>query len=414
MKRRISLVIAPVVIALLSLTFDCRPDGEYGTRTLSLTKTLSVRLVSQQAGYWCWAASGQMVMAFLGHDTSQCQQVVARWDRSDCCPAPGAAGCDVGGWPQFGRYGFAAESTEHEPLSWEAVKAEIDAGRPVAFSWEWRYGGGHMMVLIGYEQRPEASLVQVNDPRPSTPLRPWVTYGEYVADSVYTAGEDLRHKHWNDYYAITYVGASASPAPGGTGPGASATGPVAPQEPSYPSPAAAAESALKLLLKSPALSGSLLPGVTLAGLAVSAGLPDYIVRLDSLRTYTAAKDPMMLLVKMGRVAFPVQKHNTVYTSITVRRSETGWRLASYGAYDLRHVPTSSLGTAAAAGQAILVEVPALHGIAFLGTLSGGLRLVVLTTDAELGLVGGQPVANVAALFAQLATAAKRDTTHTPH
>ena len=184
------------------------------------------------------------------------------------------------------------------------------------------------MVLIGYEQLPNASLVEVNDPRPSTPLRPWITYGEYVADSVYAAGEDLRHEHWNDYYGIVYVGASARPAPGGTGPGA--TGPAAPQEPSYPSPMAAAEAALRLLLQSPALSQSLLPGVTLAGLAVSAGLPDYIVRLDSLRTYTAAKDPMMLLVKMGRVAYPVQRAptNAIHTSVTVAgpRPDGAWLL----------------------------------------------------------------------------------------
>ena len=69
MRRQISLVVAPVTLALLGLTCHSQPAVDSGTKTLAVTKTLSVPLVSQQAGYWCWAASGQMVMGFLGHDT---------------------------------------------------------------------------------------------------------------------------------------------------------------------------------------------------------------------------------------------------------------------------------------------------------------------------------------------------------
>jgi hypothetical protein len=419
MKRRSSIVVAPLTLALLSLNCHCSqpqvPSQPQPQAQASASRVLSVPLIHQQTGNWCWAASGGMIMTFLGHPVSQCAQADSEFKRLDCCPPPPSAPqCDQGGWPEFERFEFASRHTESQALSWDAVKAEIDAGRPVAFTWWWLGGGGHMMVLKGYEEDGATSLVAVNDPWPSTIVAPWITYEEYVADNRYVAGEDLRHTHWNDYYAITYVGGSVSPAPGGTSVGAAGGGPAgAPQQPSYPSPEAAAQAAFSLLLQSPALSQSLLHGVTLAGLTVGAGLPGYLIRADSLRKYTAAKDPLSLLVKLGRVVFPVQRDNTVYTSITVRRSPTGWRLASYGVYDLRQVLTSSLGTVAAAGQAILVEVPAVRGISFLGSRSNGLRLVALTTDPSLGLVAGDSVASVPVLFAHLASAI-HDTTQAPH
>ena len=417
MKRRIRLAVAPVALALLNLACHCPPHRPQpqpqpeSQAQASATGVLDVPLILQEASNWCWAASGEMIMTFFEHPVSQCVQADSELGRRDCCPPPGVSDCDSTGWPQFERFGFTSQQTEFQALSWDAVKAEIDAGRPVAFSWVWLGGGGHMMVLKGYQTVAEASFVFVNDPRTA---ELWITYQEYAANPDYPPGVYQPHAHWNDYYAIAYVGGSGSSAPGGTPAGGSVIGPAAaPQQADYDTPGAAAQASLGLLLRSPVLSQSLFHGVKFAGLTVGAGLPDYIVRLDSLRAYTVAKDPSTLLVDVGRVVFPVESHGTVHTSITVRRSAGGWRLASYGAYDLSDVPASSLGTVAAAGQAFLVEVPALHGISFLGARSGTLRLVTLTTDRKLGLLAGQTVADVPGLFAHLAGAAMQVNTKGP-
>lgn len=56
------------------------------------TESLNVTLHPQETGMWCWAASGQMVMDYLGHDVAQCVQANNRFSRTDCCqggPCPG-------------------------------------------------------------------------------------------------------------------------------------------------------------------------------------------------------------------------------------------------------------------------------------------------------------------------------------
>ena len=79
---------------------------------------------------------------------------------------------------------------------------------------------------------------------------------------------------------------------------------------------------------------------------------------------------------------------------------------SYGAYDLHNDrPRASARQPPRDGDSC-GGAGAGAASAFLGTLRGGLRLVVLTTDPELGLVGGQTVPDVPRMFARLATAAK--------
>ncbi len=385
-----------------------------GVLATPLADTLPVIPVKQQGRWWCWAASGQMVMTYFQHPVLQCVEADTAWNRLNCCPAPGASGCDQGGWPPFQQLGFSSTQTLDQPVSWEGLKAEIRARRPVAFSWHWLGDGGHMMVLTGYQDDPEGTLVKVADPDVPKPSTSWMTYMEYVADSFHE-GEYPRHTHWNDYYAIAYTGAPAPSAQGGVGPGARPVGSeMPPQQPSYGTPGAAAQAALRLLRRSPAVAQSLVHSQSLVGLTTGAGLDDYMVRLDSLRAYTTAKDPLSLLVKLGRVVFPLQGAGAVYTSIAVRRSATGWQLASFGEYDLTRIPGSSLSHLAAAGQAIVVEIPGLHGISFLGALGPPLALVALTSDVDLRLVAGQTVTDVPALFLVLAAAARSDTTPAPH
>src|SRR5947208_596385 len=86
-----------------------------------------VSLSGQQTGMWCWAASGQMTMNFV-HAASavqQCDEVNKRFGRNDCCNSPTPGACVNGGWPEYDKYSFKADTTSDAPLSWNQVTNQI-------------------------------------------------------------------------------------------------------------------------------------------------------------------------------------------------------------------------------------------------------------------------------------------------
>jgi Papain-like cysteine protease AvrRpt2 len=152
---------------------------------------------------WCWAASGQMVMEFLGKNVAQCTEANNRFSRWDCCQNPTPGACVMGGWPEFQKYGFTYKTTSDAALSWPDVRAQLASrnngcrGTPFAFSWHWQGGGGHMMVATGYTTNAAGeNFVFVNNPWPpevgNTQTLTYDTFVELPGD----------HTHWDDYYDI--------------------------------------------------------------------------------------------------------------------------------------------------------------------------------------------------------------------
>lgn len=174
------------------------------------SESLVVTIHPQETARWCWAASGQMVMDYLGHDVSQCTQADNRFGRNDCCNQPVPNDCVLGGWPEFDKYNFSFAKTTNAPLSWGDLKAEVSANdrcgnRPFCFTWKWLgpNGGGHVMVAIGYQtislMTGKYNWVEVNDPWPvDQGSHYWITYSAYVSGAGYT--------HWDDYYQVKYKG----------------------------------------------------------------------------------------------------------------------------------------------------------------------------------------------------------------
>jgi hypothetical protein len=160
----------------------------------------------QQASNWCWAASGQMTMRFLGHDVAQCTEANNEFTMTSCCQS-NSGGCNNGGWPEYGKYAFTADRTSDKELTWAQVQGQVYCSRkPFAFSWHWPGGGGHMMVLKGYMTVGGTQYVDVNDPEPFTDLthpsggtETIMTYANYVSAT--------DHTHWDDFYNLTFTGA---------------------------------------------------------------------------------------------------------------------------------------------------------------------------------------------------------------
>jgi Peptidase_C39 like family len=161
---------------------------------------LGVPITGQHTEVWCWAASGEMTMNFLGGNVTQCDQANKRFGRTDCCcgpPTPEA--CVNTGWPEYEKYGFTV-SVSNGALSWSELTDQIGCqGKPFAFSWWWNGGGGHMMVATGYYQSLSGGYVQINDPLPWDPSgggsQRMSTYDAFVSGPGYT--------HALDYYDIT-------------------------------------------------------------------------------------------------------------------------------------------------------------------------------------------------------------------
>ena len=182
--------------SLLLLAGCCNPP---------LVSTVNVPTLPQQASNWCWAASGQMTMRYLGHDVAQCTEANNRFGLTSCCQSNGGS-CNNGGWPEYEKYGITAAQTSDAALTFAQVQGQIFcANKPFAFSWHWPGGGGHMMVVRGYLTINNVQYVDVNDPEPYTNLNTIsggtetiMTYARYVSDT--------DHTHWNDYYNITYTG----------------------------------------------------------------------------------------------------------------------------------------------------------------------------------------------------------------
>lgn len=179
--------------------------------------SLPVTLYPQETAMWCWAASSQMVMAYLGHNQSQCAQANNLLGRKDC-PCTLCAGgayqatqhpvphCVQGGWPELHEYGFSYERTCNTALSWDELRQQLSTAEncrrtPVLFSWRYKGGGGHMMVAKGYLTLDGKNYVSILDP-----YTPGLCMGEerLILYEDYVGGSEYRH--WHDFYNITYTG----------------------------------------------------------------------------------------------------------------------------------------------------------------------------------------------------------------
>ncbi|MCU0286907.1 MAG: C39 family peptidase [Acidobacteria bacterium] len=151
---------------------------------------LPVPLYAQQTTKWCWAASGEMLMTYLGAtvDVTQCRQANNRFARTDCCN--NFANCVQGGLVEFYKYGFNYSYATN--LTFDQFKAEIQNNRPVGFVHQQNSDGyQHYMVARGYSEAG-GQFVCVNDPWPSNVTKTAggaqriITYAEWLGGAGYT------------------------------------------------------------------------------------------------------------------------------------------------------------------------------------------------------------------------------------
>jgi hypothetical protein len=201
----------------VSPQIDARQHGSHNDAYIRPWKmgsgsTMAAPLASDQAVYlevpydaqrqsnWCWAASGGMVLSFLGRPTTQCQQANARFrgakvpKDADCC---NPLQCNWPGFPEFGDLAF--QYRDEKPLTWEELTNQLRHGIPVAFSWFWKGGGEHMLVAIGFTTAGSQRWVYVHDPAPDVRQPPFIPYERYV--------EGVSYEHARDYFMPQFASA---------------------------------------------------------------------------------------------------------------------------------------------------------------------------------------------------------------
>ncbi|HZI77594.1 MAG TPA: papain-like cysteine protease family protein, partial [Gemmatimonadales bacterium] len=105
--------------------------------------------MAQERTNWCWAASGQMVMSYLGVRVSQCQQAIRQFSRPgeaplQCCDPDQ---CNWTGYPEYSKFGLNEKLETTPPLTWDRLRYQLSVLKnPVAFTWKWKWQSfEHMM-----------------------------------------------------------------------------------------------------------------------------------------------------------------------------------------------------------------------------------------------------------------------------
>jgi Papain-like cysteine protease AvrRpt2 len=117
---------------------------------LFTSRSLGFNMQAQTQSNWCWAATTVSTSLFYwnGSSWTQCKLASAELNRNDCCNTPVPSACNV---PWFldkaltRTHNFV--SVVGAPISFEQVRVEIDAGRPIGARIGWTGGGGHAMVI---------------------------------------------------------------------------------------------------------------------------------------------------------------------------------------------------------------------------------------------------------------------------
>jgi hypothetical protein len=155
--------------------------GRTITPSLALlpSKLLNVPYIRQERSQWCWAACTQMVGSYHGNSgIRQCQLANWYFQQRHCCTTPNSSLCDrpcpADGIPKVYDHVGLNCTGAWGVLAFIAIQIEIDAGRPIEPGILWHLGGGHVVLVRGYQG---TNHVYVHDPIKG---HGWLTYQQLV------------------------------------------------------------------------------------------------------------------------------------------------------------------------------------------------------------------------------------------
>ncbi|MCY9511895.1 C39 family peptidase [Paenibacillus larvae] len=112
----------------------------------SSNKLKSYPIKQQEKSNWCWAASSTSILKFKGINVDQCD-FVKHVKSTTTCNNVTANVKEA----QSGMHDYGLSSKYYKGnLSVTQVQDQIDEGNPIYVSWGWKTGGGHAIVIYGY------------------------------------------------------------------------------------------------------------------------------------------------------------------------------------------------------------------------------------------------------------------------
>jgi len=139
---------------------------------------------AQEQTNWCWAATGDSVADYFGYNYSQnqfCDMAFGRSTDSTCPNTQATLGNDQ---QAFSTIGINPGRYISGVISYSTLVDQISNNEPVMTRIGWTAGGGHMMVLTGYDT--SHSQVQYYDPWPSDSRFNVSTYDWYRSNPQFT------------------------------------------------------------------------------------------------------------------------------------------------------------------------------------------------------------------------------------
>ncbi|MBO2446131.1 C39 family peptidase [Actinomadura barringtoniae] len=161
---------------------DTEPWGqkEFPGAVSDTATTVPIQQRVQEQDQWCWDATGSTIAAFLGKDVSErafCKLALGKKPGDDCPNEPQNSWRAMTAWHLLGLKNGVVFG---RPLSFEDLKAEVDAHRPVYNRISWKGGGGHFFTIFGYDQSRNWAFWA--DPWGSAPRYNWASY-DYLRDN---------------------------------------------------------------------------------------------------------------------------------------------------------------------------------------------------------------------------------------
>jgi hypothetical protein len=120
--------------------------------------------VTQQHSEWCWAADANAVLSYRGISSSQCSIVnwvdaigyacnTAPFDWNSGANSPNTLSGTTGISGILWSLGRRDTHYYDAPIAFDTATASIDQGEPIVVLWTWPNGGGHFIVVDGYDKR---------------------------------------------------------------------------------------------------------------------------------------------------------------------------------------------------------------------------------------------------------------------
>ena len=130
------------------------------------SKQLAFNMQMQTESNWCWAAVSTSVSHFYWwlSTWTQCRVANAELGHNDCCNNPVPSACNVPWYLDRALTRTNNFVSMTGQASFQQVKNEINAGRPVGARIGWNGGGGHFMMIYGYSRILSMEYFDIDDP----------------------------------------------------------------------------------------------------------------------------------------------------------------------------------------------------------------------------------------------------------